>query len=125
MCTNIGSARRARPRSSSILSATRRRRPPIYTCNPTRGPTARSPSLPIPGTGRPLSIAMRHVITAADRIDRTFLAARTLGWEEIECQLPACTPAWGEATTGVPARLIEDAALLYAKGPSLLWMGQG
>ena len=30
-----------------------------------------------------------------------------------------------EATTGVPAHLIEEAALLYAKGPSLLWMGQG
>jgi anaerobic selenocysteine-containing dehydrogenase len=39
--------------------------------------------------------------------------------------LDACTPAWGEATTGVPADLIEQAARLYGAGPSLLWLGQG
>jgi hypothetical protein len=66
-----------------------------------------------------------HVISAAGHIDHAFLAAHAEGWEEIERQLPACTPAWGEATTGVPARLIEQAALVYAAGPSLLWMGQG
>jgi anaerobic selenocysteine-containing dehydrogenase len=68
---------------------------------------------------------MLHVMAAAGRIDRPFLAAHAQGWEEIEPQLSACTPAWGEATTGVPARLIQQAALLYASGPSLLWMGQG
>jgi anaerobic selenocysteine-containing dehydrogenase len=78
-----------------------------------------------PGTDGALAFAMLHVIRAAGRIDRNFLAAHARGWEQIECQLDACTPAWGEAITGVPAQLIEDAALLYAAGPSLLWMGQG
>lgn len=78
-----------------------------------------------PGTDGALAFAMLHVMAAAGRIDRTFLGAHAQGWEEIEPQLSTCTPAWGEATTGVPARLIEQAALLYASGPSLLWMGQG
>jgi anaerobic selenocysteine-containing dehydrogenase len=101
---------------------------PKIVVDPIRHETAAAADIhlqPYPGTDGALAFAMLHVISAAGRIDRTFLAAHTLGFEEIECQLPACTPAWGEATTGVPARLIKDAALLYAKGPSLLWMGQG
>lgn len=78
-----------------------------------------------PGTDGSLAFAMLHAIRAAGRIDQTFLAAHSIGWDEIDCQLDACTPAWGEAMTGVPARLIQDAALLYSAGPSLLWMGQG
>ena len=53
------------------------------------------------------------------------MAAHTVGWEELEPLLVDCTPAWGEATTGVPARLIEEAAHLYGQGPSLLWLGHG
>ena len=103
-------------------------RAPKIVVDPIRHETAAAADIhlqPYPGTDGALAFAMLHVISAAGRIDPTFLAAHTLGWEEIECQLTACTPAWGEATTGVAARLIEDAALLYATGPSLLWMGQG
>ena len=39
--------------------------------------------------------------------------------------LAACTPEWGEAVTGVPAALIVEAATIYGRGPSLLWLGQG
>ena len=35
------------------------------------------------------------------------------------------TPEYIETLLNREARLIEDAALLYAAGPSLLWMGQG
>ena len=103
-------------------------RAPKIVVDPIRHETAAAADIhlqPYPGTDGALAFAMLHVISAAGRIDRTFLAAHTLGFEEIACQLPACNPAWGEAITGVPARLIEDAALLYATGPSLLWMGQG
>ena len=101
---------------------------PKIVVDPIRHETAAAADIhlqPYPGTDGALAFAMLHVISAAGRIDRTFLAAHAQGWDEIECQLPACTPAWGEATTGVPARLIEEAALQYATGPSLLWMGQG
>ena len=101
---------------------------PKIVVDPIRHETAAAADMHLqlyPGTDGALAFAMLHAIRAAGRIDRTFLAARSKGWEEIETQLDACTPAWGEATTGVPACLIEDAALLYAAGPSLLWMGQG
>ncbi len=101
---------------------------PKIVVDPIRHETAAAADMHLqlyPGTDGALAFAMLHAIRAAGRIDRTFLAAHSKGWEEIETQLDACTPAWGEATTGVPARLIEDAALLYAAGPSLLWMGQG
>lgn len=78
-----------------------------------------------PGTDGALAFAMLHAIHAAGLIDETFLTQHAIGWEDIRSQLAACTPAWGEKVTGVPAKLIEEAALVYARGPSLLWMGQG
>ena len=101
---------------------------PKIVIDPIRHETATAADIHLqlyPGTDGALAFALLHVISAVGRIDRAFLSAHTQGWEEIECQLPACNPAWGEATTGVLARLIQQAALLYATGPSLLWMGQG
>ena len=101
---------------------------PKIVIDPIRHETAAAADMHLqlyPGTDGALAFAMLHAIWEAGRIDRAFLAARSKGWEEIEGQLAACTPAWGEAITGVPAQLIEDAALLYAAGPSPLWMGQG
>ena len=71
-----------------------------------------------------LAFALLHVLQRDGLIDRAFVAAHTVGWDELEPLLKDCTPAWGEATTGVSARLIEEAAHLYGEGPSLLWLGQ-
>jgi anaerobic selenocysteine-containing dehydrogenase len=101
---------------------------PKIVIDPIRHETAAAADIHLqlyPGSDGALAFAMLHAIRAAGRLDRAFLAAHALGWEEIESALDACTPEWGEAATGVPARLIEAAALLYARGPSLLWMGQG
>ncbi len=101
---------------------------PRIVVDPIRHATAAAADIHLqlyPGTDGALAFAMLHAIRAAGRIDREFLAARSLGWEDIEAQLDACTPAWGEAVTGIAASLIEEAALTYAAGPSLLWMGQG
>ena len=101
---------------------------PKIVIDPIRHETAAAADIHLqlyPGTDGALAFSILHVIRAAGRLDRTFLAAHALGWEGIESQLDACIPAWGEAMTGVPAHLIEKAALLYAAGPSLLWMGQG
>ncbi|HEY8128566.1 MAG TPA: molybdopterin-dependent oxidoreductase [Hyphomicrobium sp.] len=78
-----------------------------------------------PGTDAALAFAMLAVIRSAGKLDRDFLSVHCIGWETVEAQLDECTLAWAEATTGVAAALIERAALLYAEGPSLLWMGQG
>jgi anaerobic selenocysteine-containing dehydrogenase len=79
---------------------------------------------PFPGSDAALAFSMLHVIRRDGLVDRNFVTRHTVGWDELEPMLARCTPAWGEAETGVPARLIEETARLYGRGPSLLWMGQ-
>jgi anaerobic selenocysteine-containing dehydrogenase len=96
--------------------------------DPVRHATAEAADLhlqPFPGSDAALAFAMLHVIARDDLLDRRFLGDHAIGWDEVEPQLAACTPAWGERQTGVPARLIEEAARSYGRGPSLLWFGQG
>jgi anaerobic selenocysteine-containing dehydrogenase len=100
----------------------------VVVVDPVRTATAAAADIhvqPYPGSDAALAYALLHVIERESLVDRAFVAAHTSGWDEIASLLPACTPAWGEAMTGVPAALIEDVAVLYAKGPSLLWLGQG
>src|SRR5215210_1683245 len=96
--------------------------------DPIRTETAKAADLhlqPFPGSDAALAFALLHVLRRDGLIDCAFVARHTVGWEELEPLLDGCTPVWGETTTGVPADLIEQAARLYASGPSLLWLGQG
>jgi anaerobic selenocysteine-containing dehydrogenase len=96
--------------------------------DPVRTPTAQAADLhlqPFPGSDAALAFALLHVLWRDNLIDYDFVTAHTLGWDELAPMLADCTPAWGEATTGVPARLIEQAAHIYGQGPSLLWLGLG
>ncbi len=80
---------------------------------------------PRPGTDAALAFGMLHVAASAGLLDRAFITSHVLGADELEPAIAAADPATTEARTGVPAALIEEAALAYARGPSLLWMGQG
>jgi anaerobic selenocysteine-containing dehydrogenase len=80
---------------------------------------------PFPGSDAALAFALLHVLVRDGMADRAFLADHATGFDELEPALAACTPEWGERTTGVPAADIERAAHLYGPGPSLLWLGQG
>jgi len=100
----------------------------VIVVDPVRTPTAEAADLhlqPFPGSDAALAFALLHVIAREGLVDLGFVGAHTVGWDELEPQLAGCTPEWGENATGVPARLIEDAAGLYGRGPSLLWLGQG
>lgn len=100
----------------------------VVVIDPVRTPTAQSADLhlqPFPGSDAALAFALLHVLWRDGLVDDGFVRAHTVGWEELVPLLADCTPAWGEATTGVPARLIEEAAHLYGRGPSLLWLGLG
>lgn len=99
----------------------------VVVIDPVRTPTAQAADLhlqPFPGSDAALAFTMLHVVRRDGLIDRDFITAHTSGWEELDPLLTDCTPAWGETQTGVPARLIEEAARLYGRGPSLLWLGQ-
>jgi anaerobic selenocysteine-containing dehydrogenase len=100
----------------------------IIVIDPIKHPTAATADLylqPFPGSDSALAFAMLHVIHREGLLDEQFLTKHTLGWEEVLPLLPNYTPQWGESVTGVPAHLIEEAAILYGRGPSLLWLGQG
>ena len=99
----------------------------VIVIDPIRTETAEAADIHLqlfPGSDAALAYTMLNVIHGAGLIAHDFVKANTVGWEEIETKLPECTLTWGESMTGVPAALIEEAALIYAKGPSLLWMGQ-
>ena len=100
----------------------------VVVVDPIRTETARVADLhlqPFPGTDAALAFALVHVIRRDGLVDLGFLREHTVGWEELEPLLEPCTPVWGEQVTGVPAALIEEAARVYGRGPSLLWLGQG
>jgi anaerobic selenocysteine-containing dehydrogenase len=80
---------------------------------------------PRPGTDAALAFAMMNVVMAAGLIHSEFIAEHVTGWNFIVSDVEATTPQRGEALTDVPAHLIEQAALIYGRGPSLLWLGQG
>jgi anaerobic selenocysteine-containing dehydrogenase len=100
----------------------------VIVVDPVKTPTAEAADLhlqPFPGSDAALAFAVLHVIAREGLVDLGFVGAHTVGWDELEPLLAGCTPEWGEDATGVPARLIEEAAELYGRGPSLLWLGQG
>lgn len=100
----------------------------LIVIDPIKHPTAAAADLylqPFPGSDGALAFALLHVIQREGLLDEAFLAKHALGWEDVLPLLPNCTPEWGETVTGVPAALIEEAAILYGRGPSLLWLGQG
>jgi anaerobic selenocysteine-containing dehydrogenase len=100
----------------------------IVVVDPVKHPTAAAAHLhlqPFPGSDAALAFAIAHVLRRDGRIDRAFLAAHAIGWEELEPEIARCSPEWAAPITGVPAAQIEEAAQLFGAGPALLWMGQG
>ncbi len=100
----------------------------VVVVDPVRHETAEAADFhlaPFPGTDAALAFAFMHIARRDGRLDEAFLAAHTLGWDELEPLVDGCTPGWASRATGVSPELIEEVGSLYARGPSLLWLGQG
>ena len=100
----------------------------VIVVDPIRTPTAAQADIhlqPFPGSDAALAFALLHVMHRDGLIDKAFIAAHVLGWDELEPAVAACDLRRLSAATGVPIPQIEEVARLYAKGPSLLWLGQG
>jgi anaerobic selenocysteine-containing dehydrogenase len=69
---------------------------------------------PLPGTDVALILALAHVIIRDDLIDHEWVAAHTLGFEELREHVATATPDWAAAITGVDAADIEALARDYA-----------
>jgi anaerobic selenocysteine-containing dehydrogenase len=100
----------------------------IIVIDPVRHATAAAADLFLqlrPGADAALAFGFMHVARRDGLLDERFIAAHVVGWEELAPEVDKATPEWTASATGVPAGLIEEAARLYAAGPSLLWLGQG
>ncbi len=96
--------------------------------DPVRTNTARAADIHLqlyPGTDAALAYSLLHVMQRDGLFADGFIGQHTVGSDELLPIVKSCSPEWGEQVTGVPAALIEEAADYYAKGPSLLWLGQG
>lgn len=78
-----------------------------------------------PGADAALAFSMLHIMQRDGLFDMDFIHDTVVGYDDVAQTISECTPEWGEAQTGVAAELIEQAARLYASGPSLMWLGQG
>ena len=68
------------------------------------------------GSDTALLLGMAHVIVREGLIDQEFIATRTEGYEQLVEHLQEKTPEWAANITGVPAAMIEKAAILYGSG---------
>jgi anaerobic selenocysteine-containing dehydrogenase len=101
---------------------------PVIVVDPIRTDTAAAADIHVqlrPGSDAALAFAMMHVAHRDGLLDRDYIDAHTVGFAELEPAIIAATPAWAAAETDVEESLIESVARLYARGPSLLWLGQG
>ncbi len=67
------------------------------------------------GTDVALLLGMAHVIVRENLLNHAFIAARTSNVEAYIAHVKQFPPEWAETITGVPAKDIEAAALLYGR----------
>jgi assimilatory nitrate reductase catalytic subunit len=66
-----------------------------------------------PGTDAPLLLALLHEIIERDLVDHDFVAAHTVGFDEVAASVAGWTAERAAAICGVPARDITEAAVRY------------
>ncbi len=100
-----------------ILTAARERGARIVVIDPVRTRTARAADWhvrPLPGTDAALALGLMHVIVAEDLHDAEYVAAHTLGFEQLRARLDEYPPERVAQITGVPAPEIVELARAYA-----------
>ena len=74
----------------------------------------------LPGTDIALLNAMANVIIEKNLYDKEFVETRTEDFEKLRETVKKYTPEYAEKITGVPASLIREAAIEYAKAKSAM-----
>jgi anaerobic selenocysteine-containing dehydrogenase len=113
---------------SGWLKAARKAGVKIISVDPISHGTAREADLHLkifPGTDSALAFAFLHVLKSKNLLADDFIARHVQGAAELQGDIDAMTPIRAATLCGVPAQIIEEAAVAYGTGPSLLWLGQG
>jgi anaerobic selenocysteine-containing dehydrogenase len=99
--------------------AARRKGARLWAIDTYRTPTCESADkvfLIRPGGDGALALGMLHVIVREELLDREFISAHVLGFEELAARiLPDCSPAQMSQVCGLPADVIERMAREYAR----------
>lgn len=100
----------------------------LIVIDPIAHDTARSAHIhlqPRPGTDAVLAFGIVHILEAEGMLDHDFINSSVQGWEKIYGDIKKCNPSYVEAVTGVRAELLAEAAKIYGRGLSMMWIGQG
>jgi anaerobic selenocysteine-containing dehydrogenase len=77
-----------------------------------------------PGTDAALALAMMHVIVSEDRHDKNFIAAHSIGFDELRLHIETMGPQWAASLCGVSADRIVALAREYADtGRAMIVLG--
>ncbi|MFI0900407.1 molybdopterin oxidoreductase family protein [Streptomyces sp. NPDC020983] len=97
--------------------------PRLLVVDPRRTPAAARAAVHLalrPGTNLALMNALLHEIVRRGAVDERYVAAHTVGFDELAAQVADCTPAWAAGICGVPAARIEEAAELLCGARRLM-----
>jgi anaerobic selenocysteine-containing dehydrogenase len=117
------------PHAMPLLREAQRRGAHIVAIDPRRTISARSADehiQPRPATDGALALGLMHVLFAEGLHDAEWLAANTVGWEELRARAMEYPPKRVAAITGVPAATIVALARRYGTTkPALLKFSDG
>ncbi|WP_406840486.1 molybdopterin oxidoreductase family protein [Streptomyces sp. AHU1] len=107
-----------------VLDRLAGREPPRLVCvDPRPTVVARHSAVhlaPRAGTNVALLNALLHEIIRTDRVDRAFVDAHTVGFDELADRVADCTPSWAARICDVPASGIVEAAEILGGAERLL-----
>ena len=106
------------PPIMQYFDAMRARGGTLIVADPRRTPTAEAADLHLqltPGTDAALALGLLHVAIRDNLIDRDYIAARTIGFAEVQRMSAGYWPDLAERITGVPAASIVRAAHLLGR----------
>jgi anaerobic selenocysteine-containing dehydrogenase len=117
----------SQPNTGRHLVAARRRGAYVVTIDVRETEAARQSDEFVairPGSDAALALALMQVIVAEGRHDAAFVAAHTVGFEELARHLRPYTPAWAAPVTGIsPERIVGLARRYGTTKPAMIVLG--
>ena len=105
------------PPAGRHLEVVRERGGKVVVIDPRHTPTADRADLflqPVPGTDLALALGLLHLLDAAGAVDETYVAQRTVGFEDVRRSVVGWWPERVERVTGIEAGELRELAELLA-----------
>lgn len=109
-----------------VVEAAQKRGAKVVVIDPIRTITADKADQviqPLPGTDVALLLAICQVLIAEDLIDRSYIDAHTIGYEEFAAHVSPHTPEWAATKCGLDAEVITELARSIGTTPKTMLRG--